>query len=337
MRKANIRSKLEKALRRSSIDLLWEYLDEQGFVEEVTLHGAPFEDLLDQARRLLSLNDPPVKMLDRTRPDAWSHHWATSVVVAHWARSDADVLAYRQRWLGDGFMAWSDVPAWVKARAAEGPPIRRVTATIPPGVRVVTIDLDQPRGIGVSTDVIKYSGPNDKWVRSETTRPGALEELFRVATTLVKFYPWTDAQATVFVLTDIVPLVSMIRTTTGGVAIKDGLAHDFAQRITLVIDPTTPVDEVASTYTEARRRAGHGRRRRLSAKHASLAVLGIEKPESEPWRETLSRWNAEHPEWRYDHVSNLRRDAVRAQARLAYPDAFHGQTPLREHPTTDGR
>jgi hypothetical protein len=44
----------------------------------------------------------------------------------------------------------------------------------------------------------------------------------------------------------------------------------------------------------------------------------------------MGLWNTSFPDWRYAQLSNFRRDAIRAEARILYPGRYRGSTPLRE-------
>jgi len=258
--------------------------------------------------------------------------WAVSVLAAIRARTDTEVVGFREQVLNGELMNWDEVPSWVEKQATLGPPTTYLT--LPMEQQKVRnqkfeVDLRTPSGMSFSARVLKYAGPDDESVRLQPTRRGPLERLRQVSISLAESFAWMESQAAVFVLTDIVPLLSPIRVTSSGEAIRDGYSIEWAKRITLEIDPSVSPNELVRAYQQVRLEGGHDRRRRLSEKHAMLAIFTAERPETQSWIDTLTNWNAERPEWRYNHVSNFRRDAVRAQARLLYPDRFHGQTRLR--------
>lgn len=335
MESTQIRSHLEKSLRRPVTDDLWDYLVDQGFVGEVEDDRTDVEELAYEARRIqrAGRERPPGERggeLGQPSEKGQEHAWALSVVVADSARSDEEVVAFRHQVMGDTLLEWSEVASWIKTQTETGAPLRlltvRDTRTEYSGGR--TIDLKQASVVNVEVPVLKYAEPGETWSKAVPTAEGPLERLRALSATLAKFYAWTEAQATVFVLTDITPLISPMRATSGGLLFHNGYSMDWAIRITLTIDPSTPPDEVAKAYAKVRRDAGQAGRRRLSAKHAALAAFRIEH-EHLSWSKLLGAWNAEHSAWRYEHESNFRRDAIRAGARLLHPDRYHGQRPLR--------
>jgi len=68
----------------------------------------------------------------------------------------------------------------------------------------------------------------------------------------------------------------------------------------------------------------------LSLKHLRPAAFAGAEHAYKPWAERLRLWNTSFPEWHYAEQSNLRRDAISAEARILYPGRYRGSTPLRE-------
>jgi hypothetical protein len=315
-------------------DSLWAYLVDKRYIDELETGDAAVADVVVAIRemeRALTTPDPepaaPMAAPSRRPHDV--HRWAISVLAADRAREDPDVVAYREHVLGGTLMAWADVPGWVKEHAEARPPTAWITVPVEDDdANSIVIDRRDPVGLATSARVLKYSAPGDEWVRLQVTSRGPLEQLRRLAERLAPAYAWTESQATVFVLADVVPLIATINATWGGHFIRHGDSHEWARRITLEVDPTVPPHELARTYQKVRERADHRGRRRLSDKHASLAAFAAERPQ-ETWAARRRAWNQVNPTWSYGHDSNFCRDAIRAQARLLYPDWFHGATPLR--------
>jgi hypothetical protein len=73
----------------------------------------------------------------------------------------------------------------------------------------------------------------------------------------------------------------------------------------------------------------------LTLKHLRLAAFAGAEHADEPWAERMRLWNTSFPDWRYAQLSNFRRDAIRAEARILYPGRYRGSTPLRERHHND--
>jgi hypothetical protein len=86
-------------------------------------------------------------------------------------------------------------------------------------------------------------------------------------------------------------------------------------RIVLTIDPTSTPAEVAASYSRLRAQQ-FGRVRRLTAKHAELAVFTI-RHAALGLDEQLSKWNSSVPHRkRYRFRSVFKREAERARQSL---------------------
>ena len=112
------------------------------------------------------------------------------------------------------------------------------------------------------------------------------------------------------------PVVQPIRTV---VSTK---APPCLSRIVLTIDPTCTPAEVADHYRRVRGRE-YGRLRRLTEKHAALAVFRAEQPGERISREQIQVWNSQvtrrQPGWRYKQLKLFIRDAETALERLLDP------------------
>ncbi len=330
------RDSIEKVLGHRIQDALWSYLVEKRYIGELESGIATVTGLVAEIRKMQTAITTPDSeaaptMAERSsRREQDVHRWAISVLAADRAREDPEVMEFREHVLGGTVMSWSDIPDWVAGQAEARPPTTWITVPLEGDDQdSIVISRHDPAGLAVATRVLKYSAPGDDWVRLQDTSRGPLEHLRSLAERLAPAYAWTESQATVFVLSDVVPLVSTIRATWGGHHIRYGDSHEWARRITLDVDPSIPPHELARTYQQIRERAEHRGRRRLSDKHASLAAFAVEHPDG-TWSERRRAWNSANPTWSYEHDSNFRRDAMRAQARLLYPDWFHGTTRLRD-------
>ena len=144
-----------------------------------------------------------------------------------------------------------------------------------------------------------------------------LDRLREISERLANFYGWDEAQATVFVLTGITPLHRAMRAEA---RFSDPLPA--RSRITLTIDPKVTPREIADYYRAIRRDLFGGRRlRRLSAKHARLAVFAAQQPDDSTPAAQRARWNQEcrawkRPKWRYQETTRFKRDCQQALDRL---------------------
>ena len=345
MGRSGPRSELAGLLRRPVSDQEWELLVEDGFVEDVEIGAADATSLYARLRRIADVvdsgraNSPPrapvgnLELSDRDVPSS-RYDLARSIVVAAWARDDPDVVAFRSEVLGGELVGWSDVPKWIEANHAGRAQVFEVTVLSEesPVTQPWRPERDELHVRSVSAQMLRFTTREDGRVRSVPVPVhfGPLQRLYRLSVELSTFYGWSEDAATVFVLADVIPWIAPVRVTTTAEPIRFGHALEWTRRIVLELDPSTPPAEVADLYQNARVKAGYSRRRRLSNKHAELAAFRIMRSQ-ETWSDTLAAWNEKFPKWSYraGQESNFRRDTRRAQARILYPDRYHGNTPLR--------
>lgn len=288
----NLRDLLEERLGRSSYDWAWRQLEEDGHVGDA-------EALKDRGDDAVGhLKDRYAEIIDQLwsehrlltpRPDhappgvaAAARADALREIYAAWAHNDSSVNYFRHSVLKrrDG-AAWKaylakqgpnpgyelldedEVKEWVKeqydAMSASHRGEDRIEALIremKPGDADPTVVLQFTAGASVTPlTVVKKS---------------VLGELAEIAGKLSNTYRWHPADAATFVLTGRAPEVVIIST---GIELRMGLGGSSATRITLVIDPTLPVSQVADIYSQLRAQL-HGRtaRRALSLKQLRLAT-----------------------------------------------------------------
>jgi hypothetical protein len=364
------RQRLEKRLRRQVPDSHWDYLVKKDYVKEFLDPEEPFslDDLVKEAEELAAAvpataarqtrpaNGPP---LSAVRPpvhlstEASTYQHALSEVVAAVADLDVDVLAFRSKVLADETMSWDQVEAWVKEREAEqGDPTRWITCALPTSGfdEAVTYNALLERS-SVEARFLRYLRSSGDWeAQVATVAGGVLERLRRLSVGLSQAHAWTEAQATVFVLTGLTPTVSMIRTTDRGTNVRHGTWCAWSEVITLKVNPAVSVEELASTYRAARQRYGQRRTsgsyriRTQSLKHLRLASFVARRRPAAAWGVLMQEWNQQcDPGEEYPHVSNFRRDAALAQERLLYrgavrPRGVEGKAPRDSPPqATVGR
>jgi len=253
--------------------------------------------------------------------------YAVSRLLAIEAGRAAEVVAFRERYLGGGVLAWENLGAWIAGQAeAQGSPSQYVEIVLPPGttlrptlaglVAETSTALGEARiEGGLSAKLLRYGLPGGKWVQVAPVRAGSvLDELRRLSQRLASDYSWKEDQATVFVLSGVTPLVAGIRLET-----SVQTEHPAASRVTLVIDPLLSPQAVLETYSELRHKVLEGSYRPLREKHLRLAVFAAERRPPAKWAEVMQAWNQENEGQRYSKVTVFARDCAAAQRRLLRP------------------
>lgn len=228
---------------------------------------------------------------------------ALTVLYAKEAANDRQVKAFREVVLRNELLKLEKVPSWINRQVKE----------------------EANRQEQSSRDV-KYAVPNPlskgSWDVHQTVALGnTLNWLATIMEDLSGEYTWTEARATVFVLTGITPPVhNCIIRHTGRSSLSS------ANRIELSLDPALTDKEVAAIYRQARRRIlkqdkqGKARFRQLSEKHLRLAIFNAEQEGT--FLKKMYAWNKCFPKWKYEHLSNFIRDCKKAAQRLMQPDYF---------------
>jgi hypothetical protein len=346
MHESDLRTRLQRRLGPRFTTALWNYLLERGFVEDVLVGASDPDQLVDEAREILTAGSPSTERrvpapAPREPKLGQERAWALSQLVAEHARYDPDIIAFRHNYLGDALVEWADLDTWITARAKlDGERTTDITVVLPAGAATPVGDagelsisppLGRVRPSRVATRVLDYALPGDEWVRRvAVTADGTLDRLRALAEALAKAYGWIPAQATIFVLCGVTPFITTVRTTRSAAKVRHQADLVWARRITLDIDPAATPQEVLDAFQRARRQQGLTHLRPLTLKHIRLAAFAGAEHADKPWAERLRLWNASFPEWHYAEQSNFRRDAIRAEARILYPGRYRGSTPLRE-------
>jgi hypothetical protein len=321
-----IRTELIARLGEPAIpDRVWEWLEGEGLLGAV-MNGS--QDLTWLVNRVVSFHEAAgsasqvLKSRGEVIPQA-EQIVARSELLAHDARQRVEVQSFRREVLKGRLLKRGEVEAWIQAAAKAdeeaGKPNGYITVPRPADVRVkVRKDLGFERVtlrdvpiVSLSSETLSYGVPEDQWMRRVVARyGGTLDRLRVLAESLEKEYQWPEALGTLFVLTDVTPLVSRIRRTL----------HGGSGRITLNIDVATVTPrQLAEFYGRTLVGLRRGRRiRALTDKHVRLAAFAVQRSEK-PWGQRLTEWNKEFPAWGYTAESNFRRDALRAQRRLVEP------------------
>lgn len=321
---AALKARLAKALRSRDIENLWVFLKEDRHVEEVLDGYQSFAGFLKTARRIKragqSKRSSGPTVGRGGPPPGESRAWALSTLVAAVAEREEPVIKFRDEVLKGSTIARSDVAYWIENHWEKKLPMTRdLTVTVEDSdveyddagwIRLKT-GASRYRLVQATARVLEYAGAEGGGVLRVGVRAyGELDRLRRLSEFLARHYRWQPAQATIFVLTGVVPLIARIRTTTDMVS-----ADPWADRVVLDIDPAESSDEVASAFTRAVRTNRPVRNRPLKEKHARLAVHAFVECADLPWKQRTARWNASHPDWACSEA-NYRRDALDARNRL---------------------
>ena len=357
MRQVGIRDALEQALKSRITDAMMKYLTELGYIDDVKWDLKDINDLADIVRSIKraagdsagGIKNPDMlssgNISKESIPTARLRSQALSILLAKEAEKEPEVQAFRQEVLGGNLLDVDQIENWVRSQAeSDGPetiwlrvPVRydsegRITTRSISGAgnsswglemkKVVPGDVKPEEILGdVEVRYIEYSVPGGEWAKLQgTASGGVLERLWRISRfPLASNYPWTTAQATMFVLTGLYPEVSGIEAQS--VMPKPVKA---ATRISLVIDPTVTPDEVRDEYHRLRQQLLVGRHKTRSDKHLRLAAFIAERPDTESWQDRMLAWNKAYPEsgfkgYEYSHRSNFTRDARRVCQDLLNP------------------
>lgn len=331
MHDEEIRLVLQKRLRRKNIDRLWKHLKSRGYVDEVTDGFATIADLVEQSRDILAAG-----IIDRAstggavQPDGptagQERRWALSQIVAAEMTKGERVTGFRRDHLEGGLIKWPEAQSWIqRCAAADGPSTTDLTVTIPHsrldyngrGEARLDPPLERMTAFKVSRESLEYAVPGSDWVlHVPVSSGGVLDQLRRLSEWLASKCTWMSAQATIFVLSGVVPLISSVRTTTTVVSSN----RKWAARIVLDIDPAATPDEVLRVYQAVREGSGLAHRRTITPRLARLAAFATAEHAELPWKERQRLWNEKFPDWRYDQASNFRRDALAGRQRLLCDD-----------------
>jgi hypothetical protein len=256
---------------------------------------------------------------------------ALSELLAAVARNRPDVQEFRKRVLRGSLLKAVEVGPWIADLQEKEPALRTaVVVQLPREVnlrlRAGKPEFDSDVTIGSSDvlalhalEVIAYAKPGCQWVQTLAIGfEGPLKELRDLCENLKDAYKWENYQASMFVLTDVVPLISRFRYQ-----VNFAMSMRALSRVSLIVDPVITPRELAQQYKKIRASCqkpeiGQGKRRprALTQKHARLAVFaaGIPKAELDP--SDMKTWNRKYPKWKYSLFKNFNRDWKVAQSRL---------------------
>jgi hypothetical protein len=244
-----------------------------------------------------------------------------SRLLAQNAAAREDVQAFRKGILGGRLLSPEKVEAWLLEHAPKNGPEGLVLKVAAPattafeGLTRLKSPLTVSEILGTERSFLDYATPEARHVKTlPVSSRGPLAQLRDLCESLARNYHWQPAQATVFVLTGQIPLISSRKWSVHASDVAGG-------RLILDVDPLLSPKQLARWYADIRKQLvpQRARVRQLSEKHLTLAHFISRRSSEEPWEKRRHAWNAAYPRWKYGHESNFRRDAARAIARIAAP------------------
>ncbi len=323
-----IRAALARRLSQGPKEEVWNLLVEEDYVREVWEETADIDYL---EKKYLEFIRVPGGLLQPQRSAIDSGPRQTrlqilSDLTARQAATEIGVITFRQQHLTEGLLERGEVVEWIEVQAKEdGRPSFYLRIPVPEGYELVRRDgllITEPPltisntapAIQVETELLSYSSPDDQWVQWIPVRHGGtLDRLRMLCESLARRFKWQQAQATTFVLTDISPLLTSMRS-----GIRMALSQPVSSRISMEVDPILTPQEVAERYKEIRASLIGARYRSMSEKHMRLAEFyGGQKPEGTTWATLMGKWNEIQGQgWEYDRFEVFARDCKQAWQRL---------------------
>lgn len=145
---------------------------------------------------------------------------------------------------------------------------------------------------------------------------GPIGELSSIAALLSNAYPWSIADATMFILSDIAPAVSWLRFEYRHGHGPD--IGDLTRRIVIVVHPNPPKRGTSTAELVASAIRSRSDRRGGTKLQSALVTFLSNPPVGSTWADWCTEWNRLHPDSRKQR-SNFKRDCTRAWQRL-HPD-----------------
>lgn len=218
--------------------------------------------------------------------------WARSLVNVAAADDEPDVQRFRIDVLRGRLLKHEQVACWVeRQRKRDGAPTTYVTVAAPPGWKRGDPLPTDPMSCAMSRQTLAYGIADD---RSEhhvfVAAGGVLDRLRLLSVDLAGKYQWQQAQASVYVLTGLTPVVQLldVRRTLAG-----------RPQVTIVADPDVPTEVVEEHYKQCRAELLGRRARRPFPRGIELVVHATERPGFDT-RALWHQWNREHPSESYD-------------------------------------
>jgi len=255
----------------------------------------------------------------------------SSKVLAWDASQEQPIIDFRQEVLGGKLLSPGQIGAWVEDLASreKADSISYITVRLPKGIEVKQMPtewlvepplvIERQKWLGLKKEVLSYgvySMTDKKWVPSSIPVPegGTLERLFNLSKYLGSRYSWGEAEATMFIVTGLTPLLPLAQSTPRW---RRYAPITVTMELSLHLSPK----KVAAIYGKVKKKVlsfyypGHKRDRPMSKKHLELAIFYHQHP-GKKGAEMMPLWNKEHEEHKYDILTNFLRDARHAHDRL---------------------
>jgi hypothetical protein len=341
---AALRKKVEKILKLPVPDLLWNIALKENYVSEVLKGGRGAntpESFADRLRDWMAGSAyqerapqfiTPARRQRRGKT-VQSHQESVSEAIAEIVRQKKEVQSFRSDVLNGQLLRPEEVEPWIEAHRKDATYWHAVIVRLKPDFKfddrgelqlkplLTSVEPDNIERFA-NVDSLDYAKPGSDWVhRVPIGRDGTLRVLHELSKDLATYFHWQEAQATVFVLTDLTPVIdteTISASPPPWVTLPYGGMEPLAclVRVTLKIDPMITPEELAKKYAVVRNRLLVKKPRALSEKHLALAVFAAKHPVLN--RDAMEQWARESPQWSYQRVSLFVRDARTARSRLLH-------------------
>jgi hypothetical protein len=260
---------------------------------------------------------------------------AISSALDEIARQGEDVVHFRRTVLNDQLLQFEEVEGWIQEHRSKEEHRNALIVRLnrdsklhrqngwqldPP---LSAMGPEQIEGLA-PVDALAYAKKDSKVAEYVPIgRDGAHRATWRLSNSLARTFRWQEAQATMFLLTDITPLLTeavhldpppMITLPYGGFRPLSCLT-----RVTLTIDPMMTPREVSQEYGRVRAKLLGRKPRAQSERHLQLAVFAIKHPALD--KAAMCEWAQAFPNWKHRRVSLFARDARVARDRLLHESA----------------
>lgn len=337
----DLRRRVERILGAPVTKAAWTIAVKQRMVDEVLQNENTVEWLSQQLKEMMDIIGSPEAAPEFIVPGRRQRRGKTlndrtkaiSEALAAIARQSDEVKSFRSRFLDSQLLRFNDVEQWIKERRQDCtyPHAVLVRVKTGPALGPSGWHLEQPLSLVASNeiegrapvDLLNYAKHGSNWVHCVPVgRDGTLRVVFDLSKALVNRFRWQEAQATMFLLTDITPLVATESVQFNGPPFTNlpwgrRLPLGCLTRITLTIDPMVTPRELSRTYAKLRADLLIRKSKVQSEKHLQLAVFAIDHPALD--KEALGEWARRFAKWKYRRVSLFARDARMARDRLLHP------------------
>ncbi len=333
------RQQLEDELGTPIPDTTWEWVVGKDWPNEIEAGKATLSQVAakvregletfgglapNQTRRLQTL--APREKRDRHPRHLRARTEAVAVLLAKEAEQEEALTLFRRKVLRGRLVEFEHIRKWIKHQARKDGPATvwlEVPLPHPPRFEAGRVSITPPVRIGrdyklesgLRLRTLKYAEPDcDTELHVAVAHGGVLDELRSVSEYLASKFGWQGGLATVFILTDRIPLLVQLDAS-----VRRRLPISAASRVILTVDPGCSPRQVADAYQKVRRNLVGPRHRELSEKHLVLAQFGAERKKGETLAHAMKQWNKRYPKWQYRTVTNFGRDVTKARQRLLQP------------------